>query len=189
MGPKIPGSSLVIQHYSHNLTLFLYYSDLILVLTFCHPASFLYNFYFILVIFSAQIRNAWDNNKSMARNLQEMGLSFDPNRTLPIKKQTVSRTAGPAHIVTKPYILTKLQEEASLQEKDSKTLSSDLIEYAQHMIREHKDNYKAMARDEKNYYQDTPKQIKRKINEYKRCHPQHYEAFVNSLAAPEAMDQ
>ncbi|XP_043997551.1 nucleolar protein 16 [Gambusia affinis] len=141
----------------------------------------------------AQIRNAWDNNKSMARNLQEMGLSFDPNRTLPIKKQTLlggdTDDRRPAHIVTKPYILTKLQEEASLQEKDSKTLSSDLIEYVQHMIREHKDNYKAMARDEKNYYQDTPKQIKRKINEYKRCHPQHYEAFVSSLAALEPMDQ
>uniref|UniRef100_A0A3P9PBP6 Nucleolar protein 16 n=1 Tax=Poecilia reticulata TaxID=8081 RepID=A0A3P9PBP6_POERE len=94
----------------------------------------------------AQIRNAWDNNKSMARNLQEMGLSFDPNRTLPIKKQTLvggdTDDRRPAHIVTKPYILTKLQEEASLQEKDSKTLSSDLIEYVQHMIREHKDNYK-----------------------------------------------
>lgn len=39
---------------------------------------------------SSQIRNAWDDKKSMARNLQEMGLAFDPNRTLPIKKQRVS---------------------------------------------------------------------------------------------------
>lgn len=39
----------------------------------------------------------------------------------------------------------------------------------------------AMAQDEKNYYQDTPKQIKRKINEYMRCHP---DAFMDSLAAP-----
>lgn len=141
----------------------------------------------------AQIRNAWDDHKSTARNLQEMGLSFDPNKTLPVKKQALLEgdkdNRGLAHIVTKPYILNKLQEEASLPEKDSKTLSSDLIEYVQHMIREHKDNYKAMARDEKNYYQDTPKQIKRKINEYKRCHPQHYDAFVSSLAPPVAMDQ
>ncbi|MEQ2254625.1 Nucleolar protein 16 [Ilyodon furcidens] len=141
----------------------------------------------------AQIRNAWDDNKSTARNLQEMGLSFDPNQTLPIKKQMLlggdKEDRRPVHVITKPYILDKLQEEASLQEKDSKTLSSDLIEYVQYMIREHKDNYKTMARDEKNYYQDTPKQIKRKINEYKRCHPQHYEAFISSLTAPEAMVQ
>ncbi|KAM6907366.1 nucleolar protein 16 [Xenentodon cancila] len=137
-----------------------------------------------------QIRNAWDDKKSMAKNLLEMGLSFDPNRTLPVKKQGLfGGDKVPGDIVTKPYILNRLEEEAGLPERDSKTLSSDLIEYVQHMIREHKDNYKAMARDEKNYYQDTPKQIKRKINEYKRCHPQHYDAFIKSLSTPEPMVQ
>ncbi|GAA6232526.1 nucleolar protein 16 [Lates japonicus] len=140
-----------------------------------------------------QIRNAWDDKKSMARNLQEMGLAFDPNRTLPIKKQRLlgddKETKAPVNIVTKPYVLNQLEEEASRPEKDSKTLSSDLIEYIQYMIQEHKDDYKAMARDEKNYYQDTPKQIKRKINEYKRCHPQHYDAFISSLSVPQPMVQ
>ncbi|XP_070773928.1 nucleolar protein 16 [Enoplosus armatus] len=141
-----------------------------------------------------QIRNAWDDKKSMVRNLQEMGLSFDPNRTVPIKKTSLlggegRETKAPVNIVTKPYVLSQLEEEASRPEKDSKTLSSDLIEYTQYMIREHKDDYKAMARDEKNYYQDTPKQIKRKIDEYKRCHPEHYAAFISSLAAPQPMDQ
>ncbi|XP_022073635.2 nucleolar protein 16 [Acanthochromis polyacanthus] len=132
-----------------------------------------------------QIRHAWDDNKSTARNLQEMGLTFDPNRALPVKKQRLigedGESKAAAGVVTKPYILNHLQEEASLPEKDTKTLSSDLIEFVQHMIREHKDDYKAMARDEKNYYQDTPKQIKRKINEYKRCHSQHFDEFMNSL--------
>ncbi|KAK7925362.1 hypothetical protein WMY93_007672 [Mugilogobius chulae] len=141
-----------------------------------------------------QIRNAWDKNKSMARNLQDMGLAFDPNKSLPIKKQKLigkdSAAKAPVGIVTKPYVLSKMEEEASLPEKDTKTLSSDLIEYVQYMIREHKDNYKAMARDEKNYYQDTPKQIKRKINEYKRCHPEHFNSFMNSLVkASEPMEQ
>ena len=39
-----------------------------------------------------------------------------------------------------------------------------------------------MARDEKNYYQDTPKQIQRKVNEYKRCHPKLFATFMQSLA-------
>lgn len=38
-----------------------------------------------------------------------------------------------------------------------------------------------MARDEKNYYQDTPKQIKRKINVYKNFYPEEYKDFVASL--------
>ncbi|CAI5642653.1 nucleolar protein 16 [Oreochromis niloticus] len=137
----------------------------------------------------SQIRNAWDDNKSVARNLQEMGLAFDPNRSLPIKQQKLLREDKKPGVVTKPYIVQQLEAEASLPGKDTKTLSTDLIEYVQYMIREHNEDYKAMARDEKNYYQDTPKQIKRKINEYKRCHPQHYEAFVSSLAAPEPMVQ
>ncbi|XP_071766439.1 nucleolar protein 16 [Centroberyx gerrardi] len=136
---------------------------------------------------NSQIRNAWDNRKSMARNLGEMGLTFDPNRALPIKKQKVQaaerETKAADDIVTKPYVLNQLEEVASRPEKDTKTLSSDLIEYVQYMVREHNDDYKAMARDEKNYYQDTPKQIKRKINEYKRCHSEHFDAFVKSLAA------
>ncbi|XP_038563956.1 nucleolar protein 16 [Micropterus salmoides] len=140
-----------------------------------------------------QIRNAWDDKKSMARNLQAMGLAFDPNRTVPIKKKSLlgedRETKASVNMVTKPYVLNQLEEEANRPEKDCKTLSSDLIEYAQYMIREHSDDYKAMARDEKNYYQDTPKQIKRKINEYKRCHPEHYDAFISSLAAPQPMVQ
>lgn len=40
------------------------------------------------------------------------------------------------------WVCAELEQEASLPEKDSKTLSSDLIEYVQHMIREHGDNYK-----------------------------------------------
>lgn len=46
----------------------------------------------------------------------------------------------------------------------------------------------AMARDEKNYYQDTPKQIRRKVREYKRCHPEPFNAFVESLGLPRPMD-
>ncbi|XP_037543721.1 nucleolar protein 16 [Nematolebias whitei] len=136
----------------------------------------------------SQIRHAWDDNKSVAKNLQEMGLSFDPNRSVPIQETLLGENKdvkAPEHIVTKPYVLKKLQEEASRPQKDTKTLSSDLIEFVQHMVREHKDDFKAMAQDEKNYYQDTPKQIRRKLREYQRCHPQQYEAFMSSLAAPE----
>ncbi|KAF6739527.1 Nucleolar protein 16 [Oryzias melastigma] len=151
----------------------------------------------------SHIRNAWDDSKSTASNLLEMGLSSDPNRTLPVKKTRVSETWFREHpdrpvlssVIMQYHYLqfcfvpaeSKLEEEASLPEKDCKTLSSDLMEYVQYMIRQHKDDYKAMARDDKNYYQDTPKQIKRKINEYKRCHPQLFQAFVDSLGAPEPM--
>uniref|UniRef100_A0A3P8X4G4 Nucleolar protein 16 n=1 Tax=Cynoglossus semilaevis TaxID=244447 RepID=A0A3P8X4G4_CYNSE len=132
-----------------------------------------------------QVRRAWDEHKSVSRNLRDMGLSLDPNRSLPIKKSSVNQSETPAGsaLITKPYVLNQLEEEAGRPQKNSKTLSSDLIEFVQHMIREHQDDHKAMARDEKNYYQDTPSQIRRKINDYKRCHPVDYQAFISSLSA------
>ncbi|KAG7484703.1 hypothetical protein MATL_G00052850 [Megalops atlanticus] len=131
-----------------------------------------------------QIRNAWNDKKSVAQNLKDMGLAFDPNLALPMRKNKVpgadaEETVSP--LVRKPYVVKGLEEEASLPTKDTKSLSRDIIEYVQYMIKEHNDNYKAMARDEKNYYQDTPKQIKRKVDQYKRFHPEEYTAFIESL--------
>ncbi|KAI6076888.1 Nucleolar protein 16 [Aix galericulata] len=117
-----------------------------------------------------------------------MGLAEDPNKAVPIAKRGLlgmevesnGRAEG-KKIVRKPYVLNEMEYEASLPEKKSNTLSRDLIDYVRYMIQNHGENYKEMARDEKNYYQDTPKQIKRKINVYKNFYPEEYKAFVASL--------
>lgn len=49
-------------------------------------------------------------------------------------------------IVTMSRLWAELEEEASRPEKESKTLSTDLIEYVQYMVREHSDNYKVRSR-------------------------------------------
>ncbi|NXP27558.1 NOP16 protein, partial [Scytalopus superciliaris] len=140
----------------------------------------------------SHIRNAWDPSKSVAQNLAEMGLSEDPNKTLPIPKvpgvEVESNGQRPGKkIVRKPYVVNEMEYEASLPEKKSNTLSRDLIDYVRYMIQNHGENYKEMARDEKNYYQDTPKQIKRKINVYKNFYPEEYKDFIASLKT-EKMD-
>ncbi|XP_060096193.1 nucleolar protein 16 [Heteronotia binoei] len=136
----------------------------------------------------SQVRHAWDHTKSVSQNLTEMGLAVDPNKAVPIPKlmqpvmkMEIDRHEKKTKIVRKPYVLNELEYQASLPEKKSETLSRDLIDYVQHMIRNHGENYKAMARDEKNYYQDTPKQIKRKISVYKRFYSEEYQAFCTSL--------
>ncbi|XP_059846221.1 nucleolar protein 16 [Hypanus sabinus] len=124
----------------------------------------------------AQIRNAWNNRKSVTQNLAEMGLACDPNRTLPIKKtkkMEVASTDG-KQVVVKPYVINELEAEASLPEVTKSTLSKEFIDYVRHMIENYKDNFKAMARDEMNYYQDTPHQIRKKIDSYKRFYPSEY---------------
>ncbi|XP_072119870.1 nucleolar protein 16 isoform X1 [Mobula birostris] len=136
----------------------------------------------------AQIRNAWNNRKSVAQNLAEMGLACDPNRTVPIKKtekMEVSSTGG-KQVVIKPYVINELEAEASLPEVTKSTLSKEFIDYVRHMIENYKDNYKAMARDEMNYYQDTPHQIRKKIDSYKRFYPSEYADLL--AAVQEKMD-
>ncbi|KAK3524299.1 hypothetical protein QTP70_027028 [Hemibagrus guttatus] len=137
-----------------------------------------------------QIRKAWNPHRTAKQNMQDMGLTFGTKGVLPItsKARTCSRSyykAGdePVDRVVKPYVVREMEEEANLPRKDNTTCSTDLIEYVQHMIREHGEDYKAMARDEKNYYQDTPKQIKRKVDLYKRCHANEHAAFLASLQA------
>jgi hypothetical protein len=46
------------------------------------------------------------------------------------------------------------------------------------MLEKYNDDYKKMARDHKNYYQDTPAQIKRRINIFKTMKTQ-YEKYLN----------
>ncbi|NWW52110.1 NOP16 protein, partial [Pedionomus torquatus] len=136
----------------------------------------------------SHIRHAWDPTKSVAQNLAEMGLAEDPNKALPIPKKKLlgmevesDRQGQGKKIVRKPYVVNEMEYEASLPEKKSNTLSRDLIDYVRYMIQNHGENYKEMARDEKNYYQDTPKQIKRKINVYKNFYPEEYKDFISSL--------
>ncbi|XP_066501854.1 nucleolar protein 16 [Hoplias malabaricus] len=128
----------------------------------------------------AQIRQAWDDRKSAKQNLQDMGLSFDAKGVLPISKKSNNEPVNQP-VLVKPYVIREMEAEASLPKKDTTTCSNDITEFVQYMIREHSEDYKAMARDEKNYYQETPKQIRRKVELYKRCHPKEYEAFIASL--------
>lgn len=134
----------------------------------------------------SHIRHAWDHTKSVRQNLAEMGLAMDPNKAVPLRKRKgkameVDVDERRQELIRKPYVLNDLEAEASLPEKKGNTLSRDLIDYVRYMVESHGEDYKAMARDEKNYYQDTPKQIRNKINVYKRFYPAEWEAFVQSL--------
>lgn len=46
--------------------------------------------YLIFLIFSQEIKHAWERKKSVKENLKDMGLCYDPNETLGIPKTLVS---------------------------------------------------------------------------------------------------
>lgn len=73
-----------------------------------------------------------------------------------------------------------LEAEASLPEKKGSTLSLDLlIDYVHYMVENHEEDDKAMARDKKNYYQETPKRIPNKVDVYKPFYPMECQAFID----------
>ncbi|KAM9313391.1 nucleolar protein 16 [Gastrophryne carolinensis] len=127
-----------------------------------------------------EIRNAWDDTKSAAANLATMGLVADPNKAMPIRQGTVSLNAEQSK-VRKPYVLEGLQAAASLPAKKTMGISSDMIMYVRHMVGNYGEDYKAMARDDQNYYQDTPKQIQRKVRLYQQHHPKEYRELLASV--------
>uniref|UniRef100_A0A8C5QV35 Nucleolar protein 16 n=1 Tax=Leptobrachium leishanense TaxID=445787 RepID=A0A8C5QV35_9ANUR len=94
-----------------------------------------------------------------------------PIKSFQLKETKVKDTdVETSKVIRKPYVIEGLQAAASVPSKKTMGISSDMIHYVSHMVENYGEDYKVMARDEKNYYQDTPKQIKRKVNLYKQHH-------------------
>ncbi|XP_077992680.1 nucleolar protein 16-like [Glandiceps talaboti] len=133
-----------------------------------------------------QIKQAWDRRKSVKQNLSDMGIATDPNQAIPIPKvrdlvQMESMDLEVARKQSKKHVVEDMEEEANLPQKKTLRLSKPEVSFCTYMLDKYGDNYKAMARDEKNYYQDTPKQIKRRINTFKSV-PEHYKKYLEEKA-------
>lgn len=138
-----------------------------------------------------QIKNAWDENKSLRHNLRNMGIATDPNIAIPVPKTKdlipgYEREDGDEPMAkmvvlpkTKLHVVKELEDIANQPQEKRMKLPEQDVKYCIYMMEKHGENYKAMARDQRNYYQDTPKQIKRKIMTFKGI-PGQYQAYVRS---------
>ena len=130
-----------------------------------------------------QIKKAWNSKKSIQQNMRLMGLSMDPNITLriPTTKELLTGESSKENKKKKPMIQTnvvaELEEEANIPLAKTLQFSEPEVRYCVHMIEKYGEDYKAMAKDRRNYYQDTPKQIKRKITSFKST-PSQYSAYL-----------
>ncbi|XP_005089624.1 nucleolar protein 16 [Aplysia californica] len=134
-----------------------------------------------------EIKAAWDETKSVKRNMRDMGLSADPNKTLrlprvkPLKMGTldVEMEIDLEKTPTKTFVVDDLEVKSKIAGKKKMTMSDEDAGFCVYMMDKYGDNYVAMARDERNYYQDTPKQIQRKINRFKSI-PKMYDVYAES---------
>ncbi|VIO89066.1 Uncharacterized protein BM_BM7439 [Brugia malayi] len=135
------------------------------------------------------MRIAWDKNSTIKQNMKAMGLAYDSNKLFPLE-QSISKHCEEMEIdELKPYgsiksqmlktkstvnkskiakVITALEKEAEEEKiKQKKGRSYRLlardIEFCIYMIEKHGGDYEKMSRDARNIYQDTSKQIERKI--------------------------
>ncbi|XP_066299476.1 nucleolar protein 16-like [Branchiostoma lanceolatum] len=139
------------------------------------------------------VEAAWDDRKSVSQNLRDMGLSHDVNKTIPLPKtrdmmakvyqdkdegmEVDVSPSGKSKKAKKLHVMKQLEQEANTPQEGIPRLSTEMVRYCTYMMDKYGEDYVAMARDVKNYYQDTPKQIRRKIMRFKSI-PDQYQEYL-----------
>ncbi|GLH03192.1 Uncharacterized protein GBIM_09091 [Gryllus bimaculatus] len=134
-----------------------------------------------------EMKNDWESNKSVITNMEEMGLVYDVNKALgiPSNKQAAleSTTSGKKKkkklLPRKAHVVQKLEENANAPRVGKFRLPEGQVRWLSYLITKYGEDYKAMSRDPKNHYAETWKQIRAKINTFKKI-PEQYDVFLKS---------
>lgn len=137
------------------------------------------------------VKKAWEAHKSIRENLTSMGLSYDPNSTLKIpsakeileplltEKEEQSVNDRLSAVPSKLHVAQELEAEAKAPREKKFELPSGQVMWLSDLIDKYGDDYKAMARDRKNIYQETWKQIRNKIKTFQSI-PSQWNAYISS---------
>ncbi|CAF0796693.1 unnamed protein product [Brachionus calyciflorus] len=154
------------------------------------------------VVKTEHLKDFWNSKKSIKANYAEMGLCSDPNFTLGIPKTknilnpefmeiekakqldqalNESKKETPA--------LKKLIAEANRPVEKVYNLNENDILYCIYMMEKYSEDYAKMAKDYKNYYQDTPAQIRKKINLFKQMKGPYQKYLSDKKAGVDFLDK
>ncbi|XP_063381305.1 nucleolar protein 16 [Cydia fagiglandana] len=142
------------------------------------------------------LKEAWDMKKSTLRNLKEMGLANDPNKAIKIpnykqeqlkrakkiinqEESSESEEDTEVKIIPKKEVVERLEKEARAPRERKFMLPKGQVEYLTYLLDKYGHDYKAMARDKKNFYQETWKQIRAKIKTFMGI-PKQYGEYLQA---------
>merc|ERR1712179_720306 len=77
---------------------------------------------------------------------------------------------------TKPEVVTHLEDEANVEAKPTFRFTPTQVQLITHMMDKHGMDFKAMARDPKNHYQETPAKLKGMVTKFISI-PEHYAPY------------
>ncbi|XP_046659454.1 nucleolar protein 16-like [Homalodisca vitripennis] len=79
----------------------------------------------------------------------------------------------------KLHVVTELEEDARAPRERRFALPNSQVQWVTYLMDKYGEDYEAMARDKKNYYQETWQQIRRKIKLFKGV-PEQYNQYLAS---------
>ncbi|KDR19577.1 hypothetical protein L798_06375 [Zootermopsis nevadensis] len=144
----------------------------------------------INLIFSPQVKKAWEQTRTVEQNLNDMGLAYDSNKALkiPSSKELLLpmecdgeniKCDEEISVPIKTYVAKGLEEDAKAPRVKNFRLPNNQITWLTYLMDKYEDDYKAMAKDPKNYYQETWRQIRNKIKKFKNI-PEQYDMYMES---------
>ncbi len=117
------------------------------------------------------LKRHWDARKPVKANFDRLGLAADPNKTPSLKRQLVNKAKGQEQDAERPRRTTKAVKQLEAEAEDAEDakpkqrfrFSKEEVKFLTHLLDKHGDDFDAMAKDPKNVFQLTPKQIRGKI--------------------------
>jgi len=144
----------------------------------------------------ATLRQHWDTSKTLQQNMKHLGLAFDSNKATPglarekklkkkdfLKQDLMAQNEMTMEVEKEPIntaVIDEFSKQAANGQKIERHIAPGEAKFVMELIQKHSTNYKAMARDKRNKYQHTPKQLQRKcegllksnqLNKYKEMYP------------------
>ena len=139
------------------------------------------------------MKDEWDHRFSVRENMASMGVVFQAKEIMPLagsKKTLVKKMKKQKNInvtdekkaeVTKPEVLERIVDDAaSVPVKQSFRFTATQVQLITHMMKKHGTDYKAMARDPKNHYQETPAKLKGMISKFISI-PEQYAVYCKDV--------
>jgi len=145
------------------------------------------------------MKDVWDNRVTLKENMAAMGVALDANQVMPFagtKKKLINKLKKQNKVaveevntvkVTKPDVLSQLEAEANVEAKPTFRFTPTQVQLISYMMDKHGMDFKAMARDPKNHYQETPAKLKGMVTKFISI-PEHYAPYCKErgLITPSA---
>merc|ERR1712198_154517 len=138
------------------------------------------------------MKDVWDYRISVKENMASMGVVLNAKEVVPAsgtKKKTVDKfkvlNNKPLQEKTRPSVIKQeviqqLEAEANVEAKQNFRFTPTQVQLITYMMDKHGMDFKAMARDPKNHYQETPAKLKGMVTKFINI-PEHYAPYCKSL--------